>query len=156
MEEGARAISRATRKTYRPQPGFNPRTCEWNRHSLRPTPGRGPNGDHRTSSSTTSRRSTPPRAPAEPQKKPGATWFSNAQDWRGSEESSWWGRAPGRSSASQTGGKSAAGTTHGTSRQSKSFSGIYTGPWPVDRPPSHRGELTKRGGNSNGGRISLT
>ena len=29
-----RAISRATRKTYRQQLGFNPGTCEWNRHSL--------------------------------------------------------------------------------------------------------------------------
>ena len=33
-EEGERAISRATRKTWRQQPGFNPRTCEWNRHCL--------------------------------------------------------------------------------------------------------------------------
>ena len=32
--EGVRAISRATRKTYQQQPEFNPRTCEWNRHSL--------------------------------------------------------------------------------------------------------------------------
>ena len=32
-EEGVRAISRAIRKSHRQQPGFNPRTCEWNRHS---------------------------------------------------------------------------------------------------------------------------
>ena len=33
-EEGVRVLSRATRKSYRQQPGFNPRTCEWNRHSM--------------------------------------------------------------------------------------------------------------------------
>ena len=33
-EEGVRAISRATRKTHRQQPGFNARSCEWNRHAL--------------------------------------------------------------------------------------------------------------------------
>jgi len=33
-EEGVRAFSRAIRKSHRQQPGFNPRTCEWNRHSM--------------------------------------------------------------------------------------------------------------------------
>jgi len=33
-EEGMKAISKATRKCFRQQPGFNPRTCEWNRQAL--------------------------------------------------------------------------------------------------------------------------
>jgi len=33
-EEGVRATSRATRKSYRQEPGFNPRSAEWNRNSL--------------------------------------------------------------------------------------------------------------------------
>ena len=33
-EEGVLARSRATRKSFRLQPGYNPRSCEWNRHSL--------------------------------------------------------------------------------------------------------------------------
>jgi len=99
--EGVRPISRATRKTYRQQPRFNPRTCEWNRHSLSAytytRTERGPTGDQRTSGSTTSTRSTPPGAPAEPQKKRDIIWSSNAQGMRGSEESSWYGKAPVRS-----------------------------------------------------------
>ena len=33
--EGIQGWSRDTNKAFRLQPGFNPRTCEWNRHSLR-------------------------------------------------------------------------------------------------------------------------